>query len=494
MKMKKIYNLLLVAGTISLTSCSDYLSEVPDNRTQIDSEEKIQELLVGAYPVSAYAPFLEPMTDNFEDKGNLEATTDEFLRSYSWEEVITDRQDTPTSYWSRCYSAIAHANQALVSIAELEGKPDMDLSAEKGEALVARAYAHFMLVNIWGKHYNPTTGASLLGVPYVLEPETEAIKQYTRSSVEEVYQLIEKDLTEGLALLSNEYSQPKFHFTPEAGHAFASRFYLYKGDWDKVIEHSNKILNNVNEKLRDWNYYQDNLQIDEISAEVMGASESANLLISVPISYMYTGFARNRFGLSVDKKEELFDALNPYGKPWAYQQVQFANGGLTWTINKYDRIFEYTDITAGIGYQRTSMAMLTHDETLLARAEAYVMKNNFDAAAEDLNTFLAKKTRNYTNDVLTATQMIAQIGDASEYAPYYELSNDQSKLIKFIAEIRRREFYNEGLRWFDIKRFNIPVTHDFIDQNSDVLTADDNRKAVQIPISARTFGLEANPR
>lgn len=497
MKKNRFHHILFVLGAaLFMGSCSDYLSEIPDNRTQIDSEEKIQELLVAAYPEYAYAPFLEPMTDNFADKGNLEETYDAYLRSYSWEEVLGENQDSPTGYWNTCYAAIAQANQALQSIEELGGAANEDLDEERGEALLARAYAHFMLVNIWAKHYDPATAGTDLGVPYVLEPETEAIKYYTRNTVQEVYDLIEDDLTTGLELLGNDYSKPAFHFTPAAGKAFATRYYLYKGDWDKVIEYSSEILTNANEKIRDWEYYVNNLQIAEISARVMSPQEPSNLLVVVPYSNLYEDFALSRFGLTIAKTDELFNSPNPYGKEWAYQVVFFSNGGLTNTINKYDFIFEYTDITAGIGYRRTSIALLTYDETLLARAEAYAMKNNFAAATDDINTFLAKKTRNYNSstDVLTESDIFAMYPDASEYNPFYELTPNQGSFVKMIAELRRREFYMEGLRWFDIKRFHIPVTHEFINGPTDVLEANDNRRAVQIPPSARAFGVEPNPR
>ena len=492
--MKNIKLVLPLIGLVLFTSCEDFLSETPDNRTVIDSKEKIQELLVGAYPTSAYAAFLEPMTDNFGDKGNLEETTDDYLKSYSWEPVINDQQDTPISYWSQAYSAIAQANQALESISELEGKFNLD--AERGEGLLTRAYAHFMLANMWGEHYDPETASSNLAVPYVLEPETEAIKQYSRATVKEVYDLIEKDLEEGLPLLENNYSRPNYHFTPEAGFAFASRFYLFKGDWDKVIEYSSEILNNADEKIRDWQYYVNNLQISEIGAEVMSPSEPSNLLIVVPVSRLYTDSGRNRFGLTEAKKEQLFDAANPYGKAWAYQVVYLENGGLTNQVNKYDFIAEYTDITAGIGFLRTSVALLTHDEALLARAEAYAMKNDLAAAVQDINTFLSTKTRDYNpaTDQLNEADVLNRYPNATEYDPFYELNDEQASFVKFIAEMRRREFYMEGLRWFDIKRFHIPVTHDFIDQPEDVLDTDDNRRLLQIPPSAVSFGLQQNPR
>ncbi|MGK9537118.1 RagB/SusD family nutrient uptake outer membrane protein, partial [Salmonella enterica subsp. enterica] len=82
----------------------------------------------------------------------------------------------------------------------------------------------------------PATAATDLGIPYVTEPETVLIKKYTRNTVEEVYDNIQKDIDEGLKYVTNEYKEPKFHFNKEAGKAFASRFYLIKGNWAKVLE------------------------------------------------------------------------------------------------------------------------------------------------------------------------------------------------------------------------------------------------------------------
>lgn len=35
----------------------------------------------------------------------------------------------------------------------------------------------------------------------------------------------------------------------------------------------------------------------------------------------------------------------------------------------------------------------------------------------------------------------------------------QTSYVKAITEARRRDFVHEGLRWFDVKRFNIVVNH-----------------------------------
>ena len=48
-KLKLILSSLVLIGIT--TSCDDFLSEVPDNRTQLDTPEKISEILVNAFSI-----------------------------------------------------------------------------------------------------------------------------------------------------------------------------------------------------------------------------------------------------------------------------------------------------------------------------------------------------------------------------------------------------------------------------------------------------------
>ena len=53
--MKKIKIYLYIGIMSFCTSCSDFLDKVPDERTQIDSPDKVSALLVNAYPKVSYA-------------------------------------------------------------------------------------------------------------------------------------------------------------------------------------------------------------------------------------------------------------------------------------------------------------------------------------------------------------------------------------------------------------------------------------------------------
>lgn len=476
-----------------LISCDGYLSEIPDNRTIINTPEKISELLVIAYPDAGYMDMAETMSDNVGDK-NSGLPTELNLANYNWEVLEINNLDHPVTYWNACYKAIAQANQALFSIDDLGGSDE--LNPQKGEALLARAYSHFMLVNFWGKHYDPATSSTDLGVPYVLEPETEFLVPYARNTVQEVYDLIEKDLLEGLSLVTNEYQEPKFHFTPEAGNAFATRFYLYKGDWDNVIEYSSRLLaTNPALQLRDYLNTYDNLEYSQRRALYGNGDDPASLLVTSANSLYSRTFASNNYGLSFEVASELFFDDNFLGKDWVYDVFGTED---FFNLPKFDEFFRVTNVSAGIGNPYVGYVLFSIDEVLLSRAEAYAMKGDFEAAIADINAFLSVRTVGYdpTTDVL-AVQDIAAIYPVQpdEYTPVYTLTDQQASFVKAIAELRRREFFHEGLRWFDVRRFDLEVTHTFVDGSPEiVLTKGDQRRQLQIPAFAIARGLERNPR
>ena len=59
---------------------------------------------------------------------------------------------------------------------------------------------------------------------------------------------------------------------------------------------------------------------------------------------------------------------------------------------------------------------------------------------------------------------------------------------------RSNEFMWEGLRYWDLVRYKIPVTHVTIDGRSNTLYPGDDRWVLQIPETAVLSGIELNPR
>lgn len=492
MKTIKLTFYFLIA--LGISSCEDFLSEIPDNRTQIDTPEKISELLVNAYPSGNYMEFTETMTDNVFDSGDLTLTTLFNTQNYNWDVPIRVDLDTPALYWEACYNAIAHANQALVSIKELGDTKELE--PQKGEALLCRAYAHFMLVSLWSKPYNPNTAASDLGIPYVLEPETVLLKKYKRNTVEEVFNYIEKDLEEGLKYVTNNYKQQKFHFTKSAANCFASRFYLIKGDWQKVIEVSSELGATPTGKLRD---YQSYLDLDFRSREInySSADQATNLLLASVNSVYYRSFYSNRYQLTGADLDQIFSSqTNVFGKNWFYEFLSY-NGNITNFIPKYFEYFKITNANAGIGVPFNTLVLLSNDEFFLNRIEAHIMTNQFDLANAELQYFIGSRTEGYDldNDIVTEELILDQYPVIeNEFTPFYGLTPKQASYIKAIADVRRRDFIHEGLRWFDIRRFDLKITHYSFTAPPNILQKGDNRRVLQIPLAASNQGIEKNPR
>ena len=61
----------VLAFTMLMSSCSDFLDTLPDNRTELNSVEKITSLLVSAYPTKGYVLLTEMASDNVMDNGIL---------------------------------------------------------------------------------------------------------------------------------------------------------------------------------------------------------------------------------------------------------------------------------------------------------------------------------------------------------------------------------------------------------------------------------------
>ena len=281
--MNKYIGLSIVALGLTFTSCNDFLDTTPDNRATIDSEEKVEKLLVSAYSTASYVYFCEAMSDNFDDYGEANPNTDRFVDEvYAWKDVTEDDNESPERYWTGAYDAIIQANQALEAIGNVGNSRNMQEA--RAEALLSRAYHHFMLVNIFAKNYNSATSDTDPGVPYLGGVEDKLDVHHERASVATVYQMIDRDLQEALPLVGSDYmSVPKYHFNPKAAYAFAARFYLFYEKWDQALKYANLCLGaNAASQIRNWQAWSQVGTDREVQFnDWIDASNNANLLLNI---------------------------------------------------------------------------------------------------------------------------------------------------------------------------------------------------------------------
>ncbi|MBS1575999.1 MAG: RagB/SusD family nutrient uptake outer membrane protein [Bacteroidetes bacterium] len=491
MKTNPAYFFLCIS--VLLGGCKKYLEKEPDNRAKLTDPKKVAQLLASAYPLGSYMAFNEAMSDNAGDKGA--GTIDPTNRDpYYYDNVSNSDQDSPDNYWFACYNAIASANEALVACNNASNPSDYQ--SQKGEALVARAYAHFMLVTLYSKPYNTVSSSTDPGIPYVTEPETVVIKQYERKTVSYVYDMIEKDLLEGLPLLNDaSYSIPRYHFNRSAANAFAARFYLYKKEYEKTVQYANSAIPSFLPNLRPWNTTYLGFGVNNLPAEYQKSTEPANLLLVTCVSLYNYGlnYATYRYALTPAIKDEILTtSIAVTGGAWALDLGTFVGSQKNPAIPKLN----YTDFalanpTADYGLPYGTISLFTTEEVLFNKAEANTYLGNYDAAIADLNTYMSTRILNVTPGNLPANMSITQSKVRSHYS---NTLNIQEALIRYILELKRAEFIHEGMRWFDILRYDIPVTHDFVG-SGDVITGSitinpgDKLRLLKLPDQVKLSGI-----
>ena len=527
--MKKIQYILCL---LALAGCDKFLDKMPDNRAEIDTQQKIQALLVSAYPPTDYMLVTEFMSDNVDDYGTNNPYTDRFIdQVFAWDDVTESDNEDPESIWESSYHAIACANEALNSIDELtvEDK-SLDLSAERAEALLCRAYNHFILVNVFCLAYNPETSASDLGVPYMMESETTLAPRYDRINVAEVYDRIEKDLEAALPYVSDQYyTVPKYHFNKKAAYAFAARFYLYYGKLDKSVRYATECLGSEPAAmLRDWEYQAKMTQkYDPIVEHYIDASLNCNLLLMTAYSkmglafgpyYVYSRYAHGNYLASTETGEAIPNLWNGSNETYWMGMKEYEATNLDKTMFwKLPYLFEYTDPVARIGYYRTVYPAFTSDQVLLERAEANILLGNNQAALDDMNLWI-RNIASADEEHLPRTLDEDRVNTWFNNQPYHvwdsssvkkhlhpkfvtlEEGSTKENMIHCVLALKRVETLGQGLRWFDVKRYGIQLDRRIINadgrpyRKTGTLDPFDKRTAVQIPSKVRDAGITPNPR
>ena len=522
MNMRNIYiYMLLAVTTLTLSSCDDFLDKLPDNRMDLNSKEKVQKYLVSAYPDHNPAYLTELYSDNADEFDVTGWGTDGIFQdqAFAWKDITeTQDKESPQELWNSLYMAMGTANTALQTIEQSGNSTSSDYQASKGEALLCRAYAAFMLSNTFCMAYDATTADKHLGLPYPLQPETIVGAKYERGTLAAFYKQINSDIEAGLPLVTDNYSRPKYHFTRNAAYAFAALFNLYYQKYDKAVAYASHVLGtNASSKLRDWKAFNSLSANGQIAPNAyVNASSQANLLLQTVYSqagaYLGPYGVGNKYahGQLISEKEDL-QSRGPWGRSADFGYTVWSNNSLSkFFINKVPYSFEYTDVQAGIGHAHSAYAVLTTDLTLLVRAEAYAMLGKYNEAVADLNT----EVKAYSSGALSVT--LDGIKDFYNGISYYTPTDPtpkkrfntafniepttQEPLLHAILQLRRIMTTGEGWRLQDVKRYGMVIYRRTLSASSavvavkDSLTANDPRRAIQLPQDVITAGLPANPR
>jgi hypothetical protein len=232
MKNTYIYLILIIVGITSI-SCEDIITEEPKDflvpGSFPASEKDAIAATNAAYTklhssiISYYYGFT-PSDIAFQGQHNM--------RPVSWFVNLTPLNGDATVMWQQNYQGVGLANTVIQFIPEV----DMDETLRDrlvAEAKFLRAFYYFELVRTYG------------GVPIIdaVINDPNSLKGITRNTVDEVYTLIKKDLTDAIAGLPGDYaSAEKGRATKWSATALLARVHLTTEDWSDANTRAQEVI------------------------------------------------------------------------------------------------------------------------------------------------------------------------------------------------------------------------------------------------------------
>lgn len=431
------------------TSCSDKELELTDPLADqidnVDTMAKIHSLLNNAYLTSSstnlYGTEILAFGDILGDNLYVTNSSPTYKISYNMNYSSTQGE---FNFYSGLYNVIMSCNFVINNTKV----PNSDeLTKAKAEAKMLRAMSYFTLVNYYSP--SPTSGINQdYGVPIVLE-NYDVNVQPERATVAQVYQQIIKDLQEALIEGDSDPKQ-KLRMSKTAAKLLLAKVFLTRrapGDAELALQYSTDIVNN-----------SDNTFFEAIDKELDIAPTTA----SVYNNY----FTSTNNDFSENQKETIWELdinqnsvrVNGIGSnlslPLLYHR-QDSKRALLFKKNFYDS-FKITDVRRALftpvgvpdtddpkgvwtnkyprytteGTYLRNIKILRFSDAILSRIEALHLTGQNAQALIELNQFSKRRK----GDIYTGTDILSDI----------------------LSE-RAKEFYGEGQRFLDLKRYNQPI-------------------------------------
>jgi hypothetical protein len=139
--------------------------------------------------------------------------------------------------WQGYYQGVYRANVAIQNLPDVDMEEDLKTRLI-GENKFLRAYFYFFLVRAFG---DPDEN---LGVPLITEPLEPGEFQQPRATFDEIYDLIEQDLTEAAEVLPETYPSSELgRATQGAARSLLAKVHLFQGEYDSALQQAETVIN-----------------------------------------------------------------------------------------------------------------------------------------------------------------------------------------------------------------------------------------------------------
>lgn len=472
--MKKYKILLLTALSIfGVYSCQEEdLDLMPEYLDPLDTAiteiEQLQNFLNGAYVktsgASVYGSEAFIFGDLLSDNIFVSNSASSYLLTYN---MTYSAVDNEFNLYPGFYDIIQSCNIVINNTTVEVPENEMDnLMRIKAEARILRAISYFNLVRNYSA--TPTSGMHQdLGVPLVLG-EYDPNSQPPRATVSEVYNQIIEDLNFGIQY-AVEIPSSKVFLSKAAAQLFLSRVYLTRraeGDAQLALSLATQVIDNsppVFSPIEPENYVDYFSSTDHLISEDqpetiweidLNSLNNPGVNASISVYYHRTG-ARKSF-LFRQSFYESFPSSDVRKGLFTTQGVPTVDNPTGVWTNKWVR-------ASSDGNFARNNKVLRFSEAQLNRIEALYLTGQNDLALAELNDFASSRGGHlYTGD----------------------------NLLEDILTERRKEFYAEGYRFYDLKRYNLPIIKPTNCNTNCELPANDTKFV--LPIDESSLSYNAN--
>lgn len=238
--MSRNYLYLLAAGLVSLTSCSKFLEEEPNNAIPSDvavtNAGTARAAITGVYDAlqGYYASNYNTLGTITADNVIANGTLSQYLQ-LDQNAIPTDNVTTVAAYQG-IYKAINAANSVIAYVPAVTDPLLTQAEKEKilGEAYFARALSYFDLGRGWG------------GVQLQLKPTAHVndAKGIKRSTQAQTYDQVLADLVEAEKLLPED-ATTRNRAQKSTARALRARLHLYRKQWAEAEQYASLVIANT---------------------------------------------------------------------------------------------------------------------------------------------------------------------------------------------------------------------------------------------------------
>ena len=338
-----------------------------------------------------------------------------------------------SGFWNQIYHCILQANNIIKSIDKLKaGGSTENFDTYKGQALTARALMYFDLVRLYGKPYAQDKAS--LGVPNITEP-LAASAQPLRATVEENYTQIVKDLKAAEPLLSKSKSNGFLNYY--GNKAIQARVYLTMEKYAEALTAAQEIINS-------------NVYTLYTNAGWVGSWKTqfgAESIFELGIFPNESDLGNASLGAYLRRKAHGGSAILGWFMASDYFLARLGQDptDVRWGVMSYD---EYSNTRLGALYKYNGSTILEGD------GKATVTAVNIKVIRLSEIYLIAAEAAFYSDKTLAATYLNAIRKRSPALAP----ATAATITLAMIMEERSKELFGEGHRFFDMLRWNQPIT------------------------------------